>query len=277
MRLMALFAGLGAVIAAGAAQAETPTVEIRDAVARVTVIPEARSDIKVEFLSHHPNLPLEVRTTGSHVVVDGDLDRKIRNCQAAGGRTSVNVAGVGEVRYDDIPQVVIRTPKDVNIEAGGAVFGAVGKSASLGLSNAGCGDWTIANVDRLLKLNQAGSGDSQVGSAGEARLRVAGSGDIRMQAVRGALHIDVAGSGDVWAASVNGPLDVKIAGSGDVTVADGRAPAMTVSVAGSGGVDFGGVAGSLKARIAGSGDVRAKAVTGEVSKAVVGSGEVKVG
>jgi hypothetical protein len=277
MRLMAVFAGLGVVMAAGAAQAETAAVEIRDAVARVTVIPETRSDINVEFLSRHPNLPLEVRTTGSRVVIDGDLDRRIRNCRAAGGRTSVNVAGVGEVSYGDIPQIVIRTPRDVDIEAGGAVFGAVGKSASLGLSNAGCGDWTIANVERRLRLNQAGSGDSRVGSAGEATLRVAGSGDVRVQEVRGPLHVDVAGSGDVWAASVDGALDVKIAGSGDVTVAGGRAGAMTVTVAGSGGVDFGGVAASLKARIAGSGDVRAREVTGEVSKAVVGSGEVKVG
>ena len=46
-----------------------------------------------------------------------------------------------------MPQVVIRTPRDVNVDAGGAVFGSVGRSASLDLGNAGCGDWTIANVD----------------------------------------------------------------------------------------------------------------------------------
>ena len=93
----------------------------------------------------------------------------------------------------------------------------------------------------------------------------------------GGLHVDMAGSGDVWSASVNGPLDVKIAGPGDVKIAGGKADAMTVSVAGSGGVDFAGTAASLKARIAGSGDVKVKAVTGEVSKAVVGSGEVRIG
>jgi len=275
MRLQAVIAGLGLALAAGAAHAAS--VEIKDAVARVTVIPEARSDVKVEFLTTNPNLPLQVRTRGSEVIIDGDLDRKIRNCENHDGRISVRVAGVGNVRYEDIPQIVIRTPKDVDIEAGGAVFGAVGKSASLTLSNAGCGDWTAANVTGRLKLNQAGSGDSRVGSSGQASLRVAGSGDVQTQEVRGALEVDIAGSGDIWAASVDGPLEVKVAGSGDVKVAGGQASTMTVSVAGSGGVDFGGVAQTLKARIAGSGDVRVKAVKGEVSKSIMGSGSVTIG
>lgn len=275
MRLQVIFAGLGLALTAGAASAAE--VEIKDAVARVTVIPEARSDIKVEFLTTNPQLPLEIRTMGGKTIIDGDLDRKIRNCNSEGGQVSVRVGGVGTVRYEDMPQVVIRTPKDAQVEAGGAVFGTVGKSASLELSNAGCGDWTVANVEGRLKLNQAGSGDSRVGSAGQATLRVAGSGDIKTKDIRGALDIDIAGSGDVWSASVSGPLDVKIAGSGGVTVAGGRADAMTVSVAGSGDVSFSGTAQTLKARIAGSGDVHVKSVKGEVSKSIVGSGGVTIG
>lgn len=276
MRLPMIFAGLGVVLAAGTAQAASPRVEIKDAVARVTVIPEARSDIKVEFLTTNPSLPMEVRSQADKVIIDGGLDHKIRSCNRSGSNTSVHVEGK-TIRYADLPQVVIRTPKDVNIEAGGAVFGTVGKSASLELSNAGCGDWTVANVAGEMRLNQAGSGDTQAGSAGSAKLRVAGSGDVKTQGVAGSLDVNIAGSGDVWTASVNGPLSVKIAGSGDVKVAGGQGGDMTVSVAGSGGVDFGGAADSLKARIAGSGDVRVKAVKGEVSKAIVGSGAVTIG
>lgn len=277
MRLPMIFAGFGvALAAAGAALAASPQVEIKDAVARVTVIPEDRSDIKVEFLSTNPQLPLQVRSQGGKTIVDGDLDRKIRSCDGSGTRSSVRVDG-RTYQYADMPQVVVRTPRDVDVEAGGAVFGAVGKSASLELSNAGCGDWTIANVAGALHVNQAGSGDTQTGTAGAAKLRVAGSGDVTTQAIAGPLEVDIAGSGDVWAASVNGPLNVKIAGSGDVKVAGGQGGAMTATVAGSGDVDFRGSADSLKARIAGSGDVRVKAVKGEVSKAIVGSGAVTVG
>ena len=275
MRLPMIILGLGAGLATSAAHAQS--VEIKDAVVRDTVIPEARSDIKVEFLSSHPQLPLQVRTAGGKVVIDGGLNRKIRSCEGEAGRASINVAGLGAIAYANMPQVVIRAPRDVNLDSGGAVFGTIGKSASLQLSNAGCGDWTVANVAGELKLNQTGSGDTYIGSVGRAHLRVAGSGDIRTQAVKGPMDVNLAGSGDVWSASLEGPLDVKIAGSGDVKIAGGRVGAMTVSVAGAGGVTVDGPADSLKARIAGSGDVKVKAVKGAVSKAVVGSGEVVIG
>lgn len=261
---------------AGAAQAQT--LEIKDAVARVTVIPEARKDIKVEVVSRNPSLPLSLSSRGDRTVLDGGLARKIRNCTSGGqGSAAVTVAGVGRVEWDEMPQIVIRTPKDVVVEAGGAVFGSVGRSASLKLSSAGCGDWTVANVAGRLDVNLAGSGDIATGTAAAAKLRLAGSGDIDTRNVAGAVEVDLAGSGDVDVGSVNGPLDIKIAGSGDVEVAGGEATAMTVSVAGSGGVTFDGQAASLKARVAGSGDVRVKSVKGEVSKSVLGSGTVEIG
>lgn len=44
-----------ALAAAGlAGGAQAATVEVQDAVARVIVIPEARQDVKVEFLTTHP-------------------------------------------------------------------------------------------------------------------------------------------------------------------------------------------------------------------------------
>lgn len=276
MTLLAATAALtGALAAAGVASAAE--VEIKDAVARVTVIPENRSDIKVEIIQPNARLPLEVRTRGGQTIVDGDLDRKIRNCSGSGENRTVEVRGVGDVAWREMPQIVVRTPRDARVEAGGAVFGAVGRSASLTLSNAGCGDWTVGNVEGAMKIRQAGSGDTRTGSAGSVSLRVAGSGDVATADVRGAADIDIAGSGSVAVRSVQGSLEVSIAGSGDVTVAGGRATTMNVSIAGSGDVDFRGTADSLKARIAGSGDVRAREVKGEVSKSIMGSGAVTVG
>lgn len=274
MRLSMLVLAAGAALIGGAAQAAS--VEIKDAVARVTVIPENRSDVRVEFISTNPRLPLEVRTLGSRTIVDGDLDRKIRNCSGH-GKPSVHVSGVGNVGWDDMPQIVVRVPRDADFSAGGAVFGSVGRAASLDFGNAGCGDWTLANVDGRLRVSQAGSGDVRAGSAGEAKIRMAGSGDIATAGIRGPVEIDVAGSGDVSVGSVQGALDVKIAGSGDVKVLGGHATAMMVSIAGSGDVDFDGTADSLKARVAGSGDIHARQVTGEISKSILGSGAITVG
>lgn len=276
MRLpVAIAACAVAMSAAGAANAAS--VEIKDAVARVVVIPEDRADVKVEILTTHPDLPLQVRSAGGKWIIDGDLNRRIRDCNATMGRTSVRVANLGEVAYDAMPQVVVRTPRDVRLTAGGAVFGSVGKSASLDFANAGCGDWTLANVTGKLSVSEAGSGDVNAGAAGEAAIQIAGSGDVRTQAVSGRLEVSVAGSGDVGVASVAGAAKIRVAGSGDVRIAAGRAQKMDVTVAGSGDVRMDGEVGDLDARIVGSGDVRVRKVTGAVKKSVMGSGGVTIG
>jgi hypothetical protein len=278
MRLLTVSAAAGLALAAGAAQAaQAASVEVKDAVARVVVIPEDRKDIKVEVLTRRPNLPLDVRTRGDRVVIDGGLDRRIRSCHGSGEKASVTVIGVGEVNWEDMPQIVIRTPKDTVLQTGGAVFGSIGRTQSLEFSNAGCGDWTVANVQGRMRFNLAGAGAAPRGAAGAAGGRSAGAGDGDLPAGRGRLDVDVAGSGDVDVAQAAGPVDVKIAGSGDVKVGSGSAGDLTVTVAGSGNVDFNATARSLKARVVGSGDIRVKSVTGSVVKTVLGSGAVRVG
>ncbi len=290
-----------AFLAATAATAAETRVEIKDAVARVVVIPEARSDVKVSFSTTNASLPLTVRVEGDKTIVDGDLDGpfgrgRIRNCRAINGVASVDVARVGRVAWEDMPQVVIQVPMDASVGAGGAVFGSVGRSTSLKLSNAGCGDWTVANVDGAMSINLAGSGDVKAGSSGAADINIAGSGDVSTTAVGGRLDVSVAGSGDLKSgpvggglavrimgsgdadvASVNGDVDVSLAGSGDTLIRGGRAGAVSVSIAGSGDVRFAGAATTVTARVAGSGDVRVASVSGEVKKSVVGSGAVTVG
>lgn len=276
MRLHRILIVAGAAAAACNA-ANAATAEIRDAAARVTVIPEARSDIKVEMLSTNPKLPLRVQVSEDRTIIDGDLERRIRNCRGGEGAASVTVRGVGDIRGEDLPQVVIRTPASATIQAGGAVFGSVGRSQELHLANAGCGDWTVANVEGAARISQAGSGDTRMGSSGGLRVKIAGSGDVVAGEVRGGADIDIAGSGAVSIKAVDGPLEIGIAGSGDVVIAGGKASAMKVSVAGSGNVEFRGVADTLAARITGSGDVSAHQVKGEISKTVIGSGSIHVG
>lgn len=299
--ILAFGVAAAALLAAGAASAGEPTVEIKNAVARVIVVPEARSDIQVVFKSTNASLPLTLRTEGDKTIVDGGLRHgfgksSIRNCRSANGKVSVDVSGVGVVGYDAMPEVIIRVPMDARVAAGGAVFGSVGRSNSLSLSSAGCGDWTVANVEGAMNINVAGSGDIRTGSAGSADLNVAGSGDIATAGVRGPLSANIAGSGDIRTgpvngavavntmgsgdadiASVGGNISVNMAGSGDTVIRGGRADAVSVSIAGSGDVLFAGAAGSLDANVAGSGDIRVASVSGSVKKRAVGSGEVRVG
>jgi hypothetical protein len=269
---------IGALAAALAGPAlAAPSVEIRNAAARVVVIPEARSDVKVEMVTTNASLPLTVREEGDRVIVDGGLSRRVEGCSAMFGKPTVHIRGLGQVAYDNLPQMLVRTPLQAKVFAGGAVFGVIGRSDEVDLSSAGCGDWTVANVKGLLRINDAGSGDVRAGSAGELQVRVAGSGDMFVKEVAGAANVDIAGSGDVSAVSISGPLHAAIAGSGDVKIGSGHATELTARIAGSGDVRFGGVADSVSAVIAGSGDVLVGQVSGPIHKTVFGSGEVRVG
>ena len=272
----AIIAFLALAGAAGAAIAG-PAVEIRDAAVRVTVIPEARQDVKVQLVTTNAALPLTVRNELDHVIVDGHMRHRIGGCRTMFGKTVVHVRGVGQVPLDNLPQIVVRAPMDVHVAAGSAVFGNVGRSDSLVLSNAGCGDWTVANVKGRLEINDAGSGDIHAGGAGELAAHVAGSGDIQMRQIHGAASIDVAGSGDVTAAALWGPLRTNVMGSGDIRIDGGHASDVVVNIAGSGDVRFGGVADNLNASVAGSGDIDVAKVTGSVHKASFGSGDINIG
>lgn len=278
MRALTTLAVLAAAVtAAGAAQA-APSVKIKDAVARVVIIPENRSDVKVEFITTNADLPLSVRQNGDEVIVDGNLRmNRINSCNSRDGKTWVRVRGVGQVSYDNFPQVAVRVPMNVKVQAGGAVFGDIGRSDSVNLANAGCGDWTVANTRGELHVSQAGSGDTKAGSAASVEISIAGSGDVTTQTISGDMEANIAGSGDIKVASIAGKLEGNIAGSGNITVLGGRSRMVEVNVMGSGDVAFNGEADDVDVSVAGSGDVRIAKVNGAVKKHVAGSGDVIIG
>jgi Putative auto-transporter adhesin, head GIN domain len=272
--------GVGVVVMAAmvaqAAQA-APNIEIRGAIARVTVIPEARSDVAVSVVRANGRLPLRISRNGDQVIVDGGLGWRSINCHTLFGRPGAFAWGIGNVSYDEMPQIVVRTPLQAKVGAGGAVFGSVGPGAGLDLANSGCGDWTVADQNGPLQMRFSGSGDVRTGTVASADVQVSGSSDVHLGTVRNGLVTSISGSGDVTAARVDGLLRARIGGSGDVRIKDGAVTDMNASVAGSGDVRFGGVARTLVANVAGSGDVSAARVTGPVSKHVAGSGDVTVG
>jgi hypothetical protein len=265
-----------AVAGAGAASA-APSVEIRYAVARVTVIPEDRPDVKVEMLTTNPALPLSVRTEGQRTVVLGDVEHRIRDCEHRGERPSVFVRGVGRIDYENMPQVVIHTPRAVAVDTNGAVYGAVGRSASLELHNSGCSSWTLADVAGDVTLRESGAGSVRMGSAGRLDLQLSGAGNVRATQVRQGLDATLSGAGSVDIGDLNGAVIAHVSGVGHIKAAQGHAGAMQARVSGVGSVDFGGDAQSLDASISGFGGIRVKAVNGPVTKSISGGGHVSVG
>lgn len=296
MKPILLSAAAAAVAAAAASPALAkpgPEVEIEHAVARVVVIVEDRADIGVEIQQGASELPaLRLERDGAHVRIDGGLGRRfagirmgdsIRDCRSGPDRTrpgqgaSVDVRNVGRVNLDDAPLIVIRAPRDVNIDAGGAVYGSIGRGArSVELGNDGCGDWAIANTDGPVEASAAGSGNLTLGTSRSLKAEIAGSGNVTAGAT-GSLQLNIGGSGEAMIAEANGDTDINIGGSGEVAIRRGRIPNLAINIGGSGDIDFGGVAGDVSISIAGSGDVRIAEATGAVSRSVVGSGDIRIG
>jgi hypothetical protein len=276
-RTVALMSALAMGTALAPPATGAPSLQIRGAAARVAIVPEARADVRVTVLHVNPRLPLHIHASGGKVLVVGDVGRRVRNCIRAPRGDGVEVWGRGRIARADLPFLVVRTPLDVRVSVGDAVYGVIGRSAAVDFTNQGCGDWTIANVAGRLRVDQAGAGDSRAGAASGADLSVAGSGRISMGPVGKGLTAVSSGSGDIAVARVSGPVDVRVAGTGDVDLSGGHAAHMEVSIAGSGSVRMAGEAESLTASITGSGDVVVAAVAGPVVRRVFGSGAVKIG
>ena len=297
-------------------------VEIRDAVARVVVIPEDRTDIAVEIEHGSSTLDrLTVTRRGSDIIIDGGLSGSaVRNCTSGpanarqpGEGARVEVRGHGTINVSDAPLVVVRTPRDVDVDAGrsggrsrllgivrggsgGAVFGSIGRGASsIELGNRGCGDWTVANTDgdldisnsgsgtiragtsRTLDLAIGGSGAVKTGATGDAEIAIGGSGSANV-ASAASTDIRIGGSGDVTLGRITGPdLDIAIGGSGEVTINGGEAANVDIRIGGSGDVRFDGRAGDVNVSVAGSGDVWIAEATGSVNRSIAGSGDVRIG
>lgn len=269
-----------------AAPAAAQDIEVRNAVARVVVIVEDRTDVGVEIQTGSADLPApRVTRRGSQVRIDGELERNaIRNCRSGdrasrqpGEGASVEVRRLGRMQLSEAPLIVLRTPNDVELGVSGAVFGMIGRGArNVDFANAGCGTWTVANVAADLELASAGSGSIQAGQSGSLDVSVAGSGSVTTGST-GRLEASIGGSGSITVARTDGPVEIASGGSGDVLVRGGRATKLDVSIGGSGDVEFAGTAGEVSAAIAGSGDIRVANATGPVSRAVVGSGRVIIG
>lgn len=289
---------------------------VQDSAAVLRIIPEARSDIAVS-IEGGAQLPAYMAgLDGAKLVLDGELDGRIRGCTTVNGVRGFKIKDVDQVQAAQAPQITVRMPMDAKVSVSGAVDSTIEAAEAVRFGNSGCGEAKIGPVQQKLEINVRGSGDVSAADAGEAEVSIAGSGDVQLATVRGSLKAKVAGSGalmsgdvggaaslelagsgetqvgavagqldakvsgsgDMRIASVTGETDLAIAGSGELVVENGRTPRMNARVAGSGDISFGGVVdGDLTAAVAGSGDVQVKQVTGNVSRSVAGSGDIIIG
>ena len=286
-----LLAVSAAALALSAQAATAQTVKVENAVARLVYMPENRSDIAVEISQGSSNLPAPTVTrTARGVEINGGVNgrgRTLHSYQCNGGSrqqpperpgegVSVTVRGYGRIEAMDAPLIVVRGPRDIEINTGGAVYGAVGRGAdNVKVRSGGCGDWVIANVTGNTDIAVGGSGRFWAGRADNVRIAIGGSGDVNVSEA-GSLDVSIGGSGDVKVMQLTERANIAIAGSGDVQIVGGNIDSLSSTIAGSGDIDFGGTTRDLSVNIMGAGDVRVNRVTGNISRRVMGVGKVIV-
>lgn len=268
MRLFLAAAAASLCALAGEAGAQTfaaSAVRIDHAAAVVTVIPEERADINVS-ISPGDRVPTPTaRLTSDGVVIDGGLRDRIRGCAAfdlGGARGRVRIAGIGNVRREELPRITIRTPRALDLAIGGAVFTSVGASAGGAVAFNGCGDATMSFASGALDVALNGSGDVDVGRvAGALAATLNGSGSLSIERAGANAALRLNGSGDLRVGAVAGQLDARLAGSGSLQAASAGGDSR-LALHGSGDVEAGAIAGSLDAELRGSGSVSVASVEG---------------
>lgn len=129
--------------------------------------------------------------------------------------------------------------------------------------DSGSGDLVATDIAGMLTL-KLGSADAKANRVGSVDLRQTGSGDVRVDGVKGNVHAGHSGSGDLAFSNVGGAVEIGNTGSGDITLEHvGRD--VKVGSTGSGDVDARDVGGNFTVAASGSGDIRHAGVKGKVS------------
>lgn len=298
MRLIPTVLSLAFVVAlAGAAHAQTPDqaapappmgpawqryvsateVQLRNVAAFVRVTPENRTDVAIAITNPGVLRAPEVSRSGRRLIVDGKLRGQIRGCHIAGAGFQVDTTRQGRLTAGQVLTIDIRVPQSAVVSASGAVRLQVGPSHTARVRLDGCGDADIERVEEMAEVSVSGSQGLRLYDVGTAEVALAGAGDVVLGVVRDGLTASIAGSGDVTVARADGPTNIAVQGSGDVLIREGRATTLSIAIAGSGDVVHNGSAERLDAAIFGAGDVRVRRVDGQVTRRVLGGGEVIVG
>lgn len=240
--------------AAAPALAQAAEVQLKDLVAEVRVIPEARSDFAVSVANAHPQLPqIRVTRTASGVLVDGGLYRRLNSCGVMGG---VKVKNGPTVSKKNLPQITIRAPRSFALRASGYVRGDIGPAQAVKLHAEGCGNWNIGQTAQNLDVHVEGVSNIDAAPARAASLSVEGVGNVDL-------------------VSVNGPLDTSVEGVGHIRVKGGRATSMRARLEGMGGIRFDGVADTLDASAEGMGSISVPNTRTVLRKSVDGLARIR--
>ena len=263
-------------------------IEIVQGAALLQVIPEDRDDIVVSVTAGSRFAAPQVATENGRLIIRGELGEDAHRCRRRfDGVGPAQVPGVGAVAAAELPVIVLRTPRVLDLRVRGVVASRIGALSGGRVIIDGCGDAAIADASGPIEVSLYGLGNVDLGSVGGALttrligvgdinagpvagrltalmqgsgamtvqtvaagadLRMPGSGPMRVGAVTGAMKVSGSGSGSIDVASLRGPLlDIDLGGDSPLKVHGGETERMNVVITGSSQVSFGGRAREVHA------------------------------
>jgi len=235
-----------------------PVVEIENFIGTVRVVEGDTLDARFERTG---DAQPDIQFVNGELDVDGG--ERMRRVQCYGGWREERV---GRNRrnaqsFDELPVLIVTTPSPATFELGDSVVRAeMGDAASLYVELSHCSTLSAGDVAGNARLAIRGSGNMRVGQIGGALdAALSGSGALSTRDIGEDVELAVSGSGDVELGDVGGDMEVGISGSGHVSA--GHVASLDASVSGSGNVEVGNAINGVRYAASGSGDLSVGATT----------------
>ena len=293
MKPLLLAAGAASLVLCAAGAEATPTLVLKNLRAEVEIVPEARPDISVVVEANgSSDPPPVVSAAGDRVTVEGNIPTGRQ-----GYRVSLNLdrrmdvvemkrrSHLARVQRPDLMRIVVHAPMKFKVKSNAYVFGHIGPSETLGVSDNGDGEWRIDPVSgdfsmegdggtdfhvatsRTASVGLLGTGNVTLGDTQSLYSGQFGSGDLVASRVSLKSDISISGVGDFEAKYVSGAMDILITDAGSARIEDGDAAKLKVrTIDGLGSVVFGGTVKDADINIGTAAKVRIHKVTGTLAK-----------
>lgn len=213
-----------------------------------------------------------------HIEGNGILATQTRNAQRA---NKIKMAGSFDVEIIQAPSVSVKIEGDENIlpyviaeDRDGFLVIKTKDHINYSASHDIKVYITTPNLEELILAGSGNiTGKSKFTGSDKLVLKIAGSGDIKLDVNTPNVHSEIAGSGSIALMGETKDESIKIAGVGDYDAAGLKAENAKINIAGNGDVKVF-AASELEVNIAGSGTVFYKG-NPSLKQHIAGSGEVK--
>ncbi|HEX8231795.1 MAG TPA: hypothetical protein VF559_00415 [Caulobacteraceae bacterium] len=274
---------LALALAAAAAPLTASAAElvVDGAMARIAVVPEARSDLRVEVTpGSNPMLAVQVRKVGDRVLLHSDL--VVRSCTGDSDKDGrwrdmrVRFRNGAQADMAEAPVITVHAPRDLNISGHGPVSGVVGAARNLSLRYDGCGNWRLDDIAGRLDAQASRGASVRAANVGTGVFRTDSGGAVSAESVAD-LDLDARNGGAISVARASGRARLNAQAGGAISVSGGRTRDLQVVAESGAAVSYGGRAGAVNASAHGGAVVSIAQADGPVTRSSGGGSILSIG